>query len=129
MIMHVYSYGTPIRVWDIILAHTRTGYPMHTRMGRPIRIWANIYTHNIMGQNNTVLKYSVTKTRPQSCIVLTCYVEQQNYLLVFIIANLLYISNNFKVFFGPFLPSVLGGIDSLRAGRGGMGGGHIRDTP
>ena len=34
MIMHAYSYGTPIRVWDIILAHTR--------MGRPIRVWANI---------------------------------------------------------------------------------------
>ena len=37
MIMHAYSYGTPIRVWDIILAHTR--------MGRPIRVWDVPYAY------------------------------------------------------------------------------------
>ena len=46
--MHAYSYGIPIRVWDIILSHTCTGYPIrirdipyaygmsHTRMGQYI---------------------------------------------------------------------------------------------
>ena len=35
--MYAYSYGTPIRVWDIILAHTR--------MGRPIRVWDVPYAY------------------------------------------------------------------------------------
>ena len=35
--MHAYSYGTPIRVWDITLSHTRTGYP--------IRVWDVPYAY------------------------------------------------------------------------------------
>ena len=27
--MHAYSCGMPIRVWDIIVSHMRTGYPIH----------------------------------------------------------------------------------------------------
>ena len=33
-IVYVYSYGTPIRVWDNVMSHTRKGYP--------ICVWANI---------------------------------------------------------------------------------------
>ena len=36
-IMYVYSYGTPIRVWDNVMSHTR--------MGCPIRVWDVPYAY------------------------------------------------------------------------------------
>ena len=42
MIMHVYSYGTPIYVWDIMLPHTCTGYPIHIWDVPYTYIWANV---------------------------------------------------------------------------------------
>ena len=52
---------------------------------------------------NTVLKYSVTNTQPQLCIVPVCWAVILSYLLVFIVANLLYLWwLNFMV----FLPSL-----------------------
>ena len=83
---------------------------------------------------NTDLKYSVTKTRPQLCIVLTCWAAKYLviYILVFIIANLLYLWwLNFKVLL-PSLSAIsidnrgVGGIGSGvgwgRTGWGGVGG-------
>ena len=51
--MHVYSYGTPIRVWDTVLSHTR--------MDR--------YTH--MGQNITAERHNMQFGYVSSCSVIT----------------------------------------------------------
>ena len=53
--MYAYPYGTPIRVWDIILSHTCTGYP--------IRVWDVPYAYGPIYAYGAEHLHPLRKTR------------------------------------------------------------------